>query len=280
MAGVGTSYEQVDGMFVETILPGADFVEIMPEALAVARGRYPVIPASTLAHLQEIAAQATLIVHGSGLSIGSHEGWNEDYFRLLDQLLDAVPVAWHSEHLGFVKVDNQFIGTVLALPRTREALDLVAERVRRITDRYPMPFLLENVANLLPDPPAEMSPAAFLNALSRESGCGLLLDLYNLECDAHNQSYDPARFLDELALERVAEIHLAGGAERAGLMLDFHSRLSHPRAQLRLPTVLARAPGVAAVVFELMPEAVPVLGHAVWAQELRVLRTLVKTSWT
>ena len=88
-----------------------------------------------------MAAQASIIVHGVGLSIGSFSEWNEDYFRLLDQILEVVPIAWHSEHLGFVNVKGQFVGTMLSLPRTQEALDLVAERVRRLMERYQLcPF--------------------------------------------------------------------------------------------------------------------------------------------
>lgn len=274
-ARIGTSYEAADPAFVERILPLVDYVELIPDTLAVREGRRTRIPAQTLRQLESMAEQATLIVHGVGLSIGSADSWNEDYFRLLDQILETVPVAWHSEHLAFTHVDGYFTGTMLALPRTQEALDLVAQRTRRILARYPLPFLLENTVNLLPDPPAEMSEAAFLNRLAAESGCGLLLDLYNLECNAHNQGYAAADFLAELDLSSVRELHLAGGTEHAGLMLDIHSRRTRDSTQRLLPEVLARAPAVEAVIYEVMPEALPVLGHPAWADEIEQLETLL-----
>lgn len=274
-ARIGTSYEAADPAFVERILPLVDYVELIPDTLAVREGRRTRIPAQTLRQLESMAEQATLIVHGVGLSIGSADSWNEDYFRLLDQILETVPVAWHSEHLAFTHVDGHFTGTMLALPRTQEALDLVADRTRRILARYPLPFLLENTVNLLPDPPAEMSEAAFLNQLALGSGCGLLLDLYNLECNAHNQGYAAADFLAELDLSRVRELHLAGGTEHAGLMLDIHSRRTRDSTQRLLPEVLARAPAVEAVIYEVMPEALPVLGHPAWADEIEQLETLL-----
>lgn len=274
-ARIGTSYEAADPAFVERILPLVDYVEVIPDTLAVREGRRSVIPERTLRELGTLARHAKLIVHGVGLSIGSADCWNDDYLGLLDQLLDAVPVAWHSEHLAFTHVDGHFTGTMLALPRTQEALDLVARRVQDIQQRYPLPFLLENTVNLLPDPPAEMSEAAFLNRLAADTGCGLLLDLYNLECNAHNQHYEAADFLAELELARVRELHLACGTEHAGLMLDIHSRRTRDSTRELLPLVLERAPGVQAVIYELMPEALPVLGHQAWADEIALLGTLL-----
>lgn len=275
-AGVGTSFEEADPAFTTRILPLTDVIEVIPDALAIKQGKHPVIPKETLQVLSKISERAAIIVHGVSLSIGSFHGWNENYFRLLDQILTVVPVAWHSEHLGFVNVDGQFVGTMLALPRTQEALELVAERTRFIMERYPLPFLLENIVNLLPDPPADMSEATFLNRLAKSSGCELLLDIYNLECNAHNQNYAIPDFLDELDLNLVREIHVAGGIEREGLMLDIHSRRTRDMTRELLPEVLSRSPNVEAVIYEIMPQAVPILGHQAWADEVRLLRSAVQ----
>jgi uncharacterized protein (UPF0276 family) len=275
-ARVGTSFEEVAPAFSSLIQPLVEVIEIIPDSLAVkTQDGDARIPASTLETLAELSRHVPLVVHGVGLSIGSWRGWNEGYFKLLDQLLEVVPVAWHSEHLGFTHIDGKFSGTMLTLPRTQEALDLVLERARRIRERYPLPFLLENIVNLLPDPPAAMSEAAFLNQLSRDSGCGLLLDVYNLRCNAHNQGYGPWDFLDELDLSQVWEIHVAGGVERAGLMLDIHSRCTHETTRQLLAEVVHRCPNLQAVIFEIMAAAVPVIGHQAWANEVSSLQDVV-----
>jgi hypothetical protein len=54
-------------------------------------------------------------------------------------------LAWHSDHLACTVVAGENVGTMFALPRTEEALDLVCERVRRMQDCYRAPFLLEAV---------------------------------------------------------------------------------------------------------------------------------------
>ena len=138
-----------------------------------------------------------------------------------------------------------------------------------------MPFLLENIVNLLPDPPADMTEASFLNKLAMASGCELLLDIYNLECNAHNQGYAVNDFLTEIDFDLIREIHIAGGTERAGLMLDVHSRRTRNMTRQLLPDILARASKVEAVIYEVMPEAIPVLGHNAWADEIRLLKTIV-----
>jgi uncharacterized protein (UPF0276 family) len=142
--------------------------------------------------------------------------------------------------------------------------------------RPPLPFLLENVTALLPDPPGEFTPAQFLNSLVARSGCGLLLDIYNLECDAHNFALDIDGFLDELDLRSVTEIHVACGMEHRGYLLDVHSRQLRPSTLALLERVLPRCDSLRAVTYEIMPEAVPVVGVDVIAAELARLAQMVR----
>lgn len=77
-----------------------------------------------------------------------------------------------------------------------------------------MPFLLENNVYFTDIPEQEMTEPEFLNALTAEAGCGLLLDLHNLYANARNHGIDTEAFLHELDLSRVVEIHVAGGNAR------------------------------------------------------------------
>ena len=150
-AQLGTSYVGYQPLLMDRLLPLIDALEITPDILRVDSADAGQLDADALAQLRECAAEAAILVHGIGLSIGSADGWNESYFQTLDTLFNAVPVQWHSEHLGYTTVDGQFMGTMLPLPRTQEALDLLSDRCERIGARYGVPFLLENVAPLLPD---------------------------------------------------------------------------------------------------------------------------------
>ena len=270
---IGTTYFGRDRRLLERILPLVDFVETTPDSIAEIRDGRPVVPDDVLDELREIATEKALLIHGVGLSIGSFDRWSDRYLELLDQIFANVPVAWHSEHLGWTMVDGVGTGTMFVLPRLHLVAEMLAERIQVIQRRYATPFLLENVVSLLPDyPENEMTVAGFLNAIVRKSGCGLLLDIYNLECDAWNQQLDLGAFFDELDFRAVRELHIANGTEDAGLMLDVHSRRTRPATREIADEVIRRAPCAEALVFELLPQAIPAVGHDAIVDELTLLR--------
>jgi uncharacterized protein (UPF0276 family) len=153
--------------------------------------------------------------------------------------------------------------------------------VRYLQGRYGLPFLLENVAGLLPDPGGPWSPAGFLNELVDRTGCGLLVDAYNLECDRANVGLDVGAFLAALRYDAVAELHVAGGGVEGGYQLDVHSRRP-PESALELARAVAGQAGAARgagvpATFEALPQAVPALGHDGVVEELGRLRAHLAT---
>ena len=276
--GLGTTYLGHDPALLARVLPLVDYIETTPDSIALIECGSARIHPQCLEELKSIGGAAQVLVHGIGLSIGSHEGWVEGYLDLLDELLEHVPVAWHSEHLGYTVVDGANLGTMLAMPRTDQALVMLSERVTAIQRRYPMPFLVENIIHMLPDYPGDYSEAAFLNALVARTGCGLILDVYNLECDAHNHGLDIGAFLAELDLTKVREVHVACGSEYRGFLLDAHSRTTRQTTVDLANRVIEGAGGAVEVVtYELLREAVPALGYDRIEDELRMLRSAVST---
>lgn len=258
--GLGVTYEGFDLEFLERALPLVDFLEVTPDTIAEVTGNRVRLHEQAIEALASASQSVKVLAHGVGLSIGSHDGWSERYINLLDQLVERVPLAWHSEHLAFTQVDGEALGTMLPVPRTDEALDLICERVQKLYERYHLPFLLEHVIRLLPEPPAKYTEAAFLNEICRRTGCGLILDLYNLECDAHNNDFNVQEFLAELELNHVHELHLACGTEKDGLLLDVHSRPTRESTLVLAEEVLERNRGsIRVVTFELLKEFYPIL---------------------
>jgi uncharacterized protein (UPF0276 family) len=271
---IGTTYEGRDPGLLERMLPFVDCIEVTLETIAEVDGSGISLSPEIMTELKNIGKAVQIIVHGVGLSIGSHEGWSPTYLHLLDDFLEQVDVAWHSEHLGYTKVDGEHLGIMLAMPKTEEALDMLSERVSAIQQRYGMPFLLENIVHVLPDCPSEYSDAGFLNSLTKRTGCGLIVDVYNLECDAHNHGFDIQGFLKELDHTNIRELHVARGVEHNGFLLDVHSQLTHSSTIALAQQVVDRSEGAAqVVVYEFMPEAVPGLGYNAIAQELERLGT-------
>ena len=274
---LGVSYVGYQPLLMERLLPLVDALEISPDILRVDAADAGSLDVEALAELRDCASEVAILAHGIGLSIGSADRWNDSYLQTLDTLFNTVPVQWHSEHLGYTTVDGRFLGTMLPMPRTHEAIDLLSHRCEQVNTRYGVPFLLENVAPLLPDPPAEIAPAEFLNRLCGNGHSEVLLDLYNLECDAHNNGLDITAFLDEIDLGEIREVHIACGVEREGLWTDVHSRPTGNSTIALLNRTLAdprcRQP---VVIYEFLREALPVLGVDGIVAELTRLRQIVK----
>jgi uncharacterized protein (UPF0276 family) len=166
------------------------------------------------------------------------------------------------------------------VPPTREAAALIGARAEAICRRYKVPFLLENPAYYIADLPADedlMDDIGLVNAIMDRSGCFLLLDLHNIYCNALNHGVDPYAVVNRVPLDRVVEIHLAGGASRDGFWMDGHnSRVPEPVWDL-LEYTLPRTSRAGGVVFEMLDDFAVQLGvkaigeeleraHQVWAR--------------
>jgi len=275
---IATTYEGRDPDYLARVLPLVDAIEVAPESVGESLERGFKLHEPTIAEIQRAAESVEILVHGVGLSLGSHDGWHKPYLKLLGGLLDRVDARWHSEHLGYTRVDGEDMAVMLAMPLTREAMDLVCDRIDYLHDHFKKPFLLENVARLFPDYiEGDFTPASFLNEVARRTGCGLLLDVYNLQCDAINFGLDLDAFLDELDLARVRELHLACGVKHREFQMDVHSRRLWPDTIALAKQVIARAGTVEAVTYELLRQAIPALGHDAIAEELVNLRAALAT---
>ena len=215
-----TTYDAHDPKLLETVLPYVQYLEVSPDTISRKVGDKIIYDKAIMHDLKSISEDVQILVHGVGLSIGSYDGFSMAYIKMLDTFFNELPVAWHSEHLGYTQVDGVQLNTMLALPRTNETLDMLCERIEFIRHRYNVPFALENIIRLLPDDNDTYSDADFLNLLTQNSGCKLILDTYNLECDKKNQAFDVDTFLKELDMSHVQEIHVAGGIEYNGFQLD------------------------------------------------------------
>jgi uncharacterized protein (UPF0276 family) len=270
---LGTTYQPRHPLLTEATLPFLDVLEVSPDSLVESTDG-PVLGGQALEELRHLSTDVAIVAHGVGLSLASYDSWWDGYLRCLDQLASAVPLQWHSEHLGYTRVNGEFFGTMLPAPRTEEMLALLITRISLLRRRYQIPFLIENVVGLLPDYPSQYSQAGFLNRIVEATGCGLLLDVYNLRCDEANRGLVIEEFLDELQLEAVVEVHVAGGVEYLGFTLDVHSRAPLLTTLELARQVITRCPNLRLVTYELMEEAVTPLGAPAIVNSLRMTRAI------
>jgi uncharacterized protein (UPF0276 family) len=257
------------------------FVEVTPETICRQRATpsgivIDIVP-DQLDRARETCAGLPIVVHGVELSIGSAHGWNAAYLDMLDSFQATWPFVWHSEHLGFQTIPGTDgasleVGVPLPVPATKEAADLIAQRSAAIGRRYGVPFLLENAAYYIAELPADPEigdDIGLIDAIMKRSGCFLLLDLHNIHCNAVNHGIDPFALIDRTPLNRVVEIHIAGGASHDGFWMDGHNGPVAERVWQLLEYTLPRAANVGGIVFEMLGEFAVRLGVDAIGKELQ-----------
>src|SRR5215469_8316055 len=261
--GIGFSY--ISTLPAELYRPGlVDFVEITPEILCRTRRDGAVLSMDLvpdkLERARAVCGELPVVVHGVELSIGSALGWNDYYLDMLNHFQESWPFHWHSEHLTYQTIPSDdktqlSIGVPLPLPGTAEAVHLVGTRADAIRHRYGVPFLLENPAHFLrglAHEPEIGDEIGLMAAITEHGHCGQLLDLHNLYCNALNHGFDVFAALERTKLDRVIEIHVAGGRWEDGYWMDTHDGCVPAPVWDLLEYTLPRCPNIAGVVFELL----------------------------
>ncbi len=76
--------------------------------------------------------------------------------------------------------------------------------------RVERPIGIENLAFAFGKTDA-LAQASFVAELCERTGAFILLDVHNIHCQAENFGLDPLELAARYGLERVREIHIAGG---------------------------------------------------------------------
>jgi uncharacterized protein len=133
-------------------------------------------------------------------------------------------------------------GHLLPVPRTRESVDAIVANVQKTQKALGgVPLALEPIAALFDWPDPELTEAQFLTEVLDRTGCGLLLDIANVYANARNRGESPTALLDELPLERIAYVHVAGGTEQGGFYHDTHTDAVPPEVLDLVKELCARS---------------------------------------
>ena len=177
------------------------------------------------AFLTRLAAAGTpTVIHGVELSIGSLEPLKFDHLERMLAVAARVNTVMFSDHLAMTEHSGVEIGQLTPLQWTPAVADAVAEKILQVQSRIDVPFAIENITNRFQIPGCEMTEPAFINRILRATGCGLQLDLNNVDTNAYNFGFDARAWIDALDLDRVVSVHLAGGVmDEDGVLLDSHN---------------------------------------------------------
>lgn len=191
-----------------------DFFEVISENFMNVGGR----PIDTLTRAREHYPMA---LHGVSLSVGSTDGPRAGYLDHLKALVDRIEPAIVSDHLCWTGTGSFNSHDLLPVPLTEEALDTVCQAIDRAQNVLKRRMLFENPSSYIAFP-GTMAEWEFLTAMVRRTGCGLLLDVNNVFVSATNHGLDPMAWLDNLPLDAVGQIHLAGHCQGEHGLIDTH----------------------------------------------------------
>jgi uncharacterized protein (UPF0276 family) len=130
------------------------------------------------------------------------------------------------------------------VPFTYEAIEVIVRNIAKMRHyiNIDVPLILENITYMVEMSGAEMNEAQFLTELLERTDCGLLLDVTNLYTNAINHGYDLQAMVEQLPLERVVQLHFAGGFWHEGVLIDSHSHSTAPEVWNLMDEIIARAP--------------------------------------
>jgi uncharacterized protein (UPF0276 family) len=212
-----------------------DWCEIIAE-------HYINVTPDKLDQLSTLARTFPIAPHGIDLSIGTDQPIEPEYLDSLSALVKRVDAPWFTDHLCFTRVEGYNMGQLTPLQFSAETVEIVVRKIKRIKETIPKPFLLENITYYFQFPGNEMSEPAFIRRVLEEADIGMLLDLCNVYINSINHGYDPYQFLESIPLDRVVQLHIAGGHKHHTKWVDSHSASVHAEVFRLLEFVVSRAP--------------------------------------
>lgn len=165
------------------------------------------------------------VMHGVSMSIGSTDPFDETYIEKLKALMAFLEPAWVSDHLCFTGLNSHNTHDLLPLPYTEEALRHVTNRIDEMQGKLGRRLVFENPSTYLEFAASTIPEWEFLSAMTKATGCGLLLDINNVYVNAFNHGFSARTYIDALPADSIAQIHLAGHLNKGTHIIDTHD---HP----------------------------------------------------
>jgi uncharacterized protein (UPF0276 family) len=222
--------------------------------------------------------QVPMLAHSVALPVGGTLPPPEDEAAQLSSVSRELASPWVSEHLSFNRVTDESgewqSGFLLPPRQTMSGVEAAVASVRALAVRLPVPLAIETGVNYLRPRSEELLDGEFVACVADEADCGILLDLHNVWTNERNGRQALADYIDQIPLERVWEIHLAGGHGHRGFWLDAHSG-AVPLELMELATrIVPRLPNLKAIVFELFPSYFPKISFSEFRSQLEALHRL------
>lgn len=211
--GIGLRIPHYEDIFTKK--PGIDWFEIISENFMVDGGK-------PLENLYRILERYPVVQHGVSLAIGSPDPLDFNYLKKLKALTKITKTPWVSDHLCWGRLPGAHYHDLLPLPYTKEVINYVAERAKIVQDYLELPFALENLSSYVAFKKDEMPEWEFYSAVVEKADVYMMLDVNNIYVSSRNHHFDPKQYYENIPMERVLQIHVAGHSDYDAYVLDTH----------------------------------------------------------
>jgi len=212
--GIGLRPEHYEEIF--RTQPTIDWFEIISENYMVEEGK-------PLENLEKILERYPVVQHGVSLAIGSPDPLNFEYLKKLKALARKTKTPWISDHLCWGQLKGAHFHDLLPLPYTQEVINYVAQRAKIVQDYLEIPFALENLSSYVTFKQDQMPEWEFYSAIVEKADILMMLDVNNIYVSSRNHGFDPKDYYNNIPIEKVVQIHLAGHTDYGSYVLDTHN---------------------------------------------------------
>jgi len=273
--GVGIVYSSELEPLLETHPELFDVVEIEPQTTWLEKperaGEILVRP-EVDDHLASLPFRK--LVHSIGTPVGGSVPPTDSQLAQLRRTVRKFNAPWASDHLAFNFTRDHFTGFFLPPRQTEEGLELYSRAIDRLANALGVPLAFETGVNYLRPRSDEIPDGEFVAALAERADCGILLDLHNIYANEKNGRQKIQDFLKQIPLDRVWEVHLAGGFELNGYWLDAHSGATPDPLFALSKEIIPSLPNLKAILFEVFPSFLPEFGIDDIRAEMERIRSL------
>lgn len=211
--GIGLRIPHYEDIFRDK--PDIDWFEIISENFMFDGGK-------PMENLYRILEHYPVVQHGVSLAIGSPDPLDFDYLKKLKALTKITKTPWVSDHLCWGRLPGAHYHDLLPLPYTKEVINYVAERAKIVQDYLELPLALENLSSYVAFKKDEMPEWDFYSAVVEKADIYMMLDVNNIYVSSRNHGFDAKTYYENIPLDRVIQIHLAGHSDYEAYVLDTH----------------------------------------------------------
>ncbi len=183
--------------------------------------------------IEKLRADYEFSFHSVGVSLGSYDGLRMDHVAKITAEIDRFDPILVSEHLSFSGIHQRFTPDLLPLPLNDESLSVFIRNIDEYQNAINRRVLIENPSQYIAFQNETYELHDFLNEICARTGCGVLLDVNNLEVCDNNIGANAMAIIEGLKPENIGQFHLAGYKEmpkpNGTIFLDNHGARVFPK---------------------------------------------------